>query len=442
MAGTPTIGIALVGCGTVGSAVAKSLLDDADLLARRSGLTLELRHVVDQDFACAREVGVDKSLCRKTLDDVLADDQTQIVIELIGGDGFAKEVVQRALKAGKHVVTANKALLAKHGAELFALARENGCCVAFEGSCVGGVPVIGSLLGGLIANDVDALFGIVNGTCNYILSNMSQRGCDYDDVLAEAQAAGLAEADPTLDVSGEDSAHKLAILAALAFGRRIDLDAINVEGIAGLDVADICYGLELGYAVKLLAIAQRQGDAISLRVHPAFIREDHPLAGVDGPFNAVCVYGHVVGHTMYYGRGAGGPATGSAVVADIIDVATGNAQRRFDQLGVWPDRAEPAKLVPTDEVRSRYYLHVTCEDSPGALGQIADVLGRHDISIASVLQHEPITPGSGDVPLVITTNEAAEGNLAGALKEIDALPVTRRATFMMRIVAEHLENQR
>jgi len=417
------------------------LLRDKDLLAERTHLRLELRHVVDEDFTDADAAGVSASIRRDSLDEALADPDTQIVIELVGGDGFAKECVERALQAGKSVVTANKALLAKHGAELFALARANGVCIGFEGSCVGGVPVIGSLLNGLVANEVDALFGIVNGTCNYILSNMTQRGADYNDVLAEAQASGLAEQDPTLDVSGGDSAHKLAILAALTFGKRIDLSQITVEGIEGLDVADIRFGTELGYAVKLLAIAIRQGDGISLRVHPAFIRKDHPLAGVDGPFNAVCVYGHAVGHTMYYGRGAGGLATASAVVADIVDVASGNAQRRFDQLGIWPDRCEPANLIPIDDVRSRYYLHVTCEDSPGVLGRIADILGQHEISISSVLQHEPL-PGSQDVPLIITTYEASEGNLKNALAEIDGLPVTKRPTFLMRIVEEHVETQR
>jgi len=441
MAKAQTIGVALVGCGTVGSSVAKLLGRHGGLLTDRAGLALVLRHVVDQDFTRARKAGVDEGLFRTELADALADDQTHVVVELIGGVGFAKDVIEQALRAGKCVVTANKALLAEHGRELFALARANGVCIAFEGSCVGGVPVIGALTGGLIANDVDALFGIVNGTCNYILTHMSRDGADYSTVLTEAQQAGLAEMDPTLDVSGADSAHKLAILAALAFGRYVPLDAISMEGIEQIDVADIRFGDELGYAIKLLAIAQRQGDGLSLRVHPAFIRKDHPLAGVEGPFNAVCVYGHAVGHTMYYGRGAGGPATASAVVADIVDVATGNAQRRFDTLGVWPDRSEPATLVPIEAVQSRYYLHVTCEDSPGVLGRIADVLGSHEIGIASVLQHEPLHPGSQDVPLIITTYEANEGNLRRALAEIDALPVTKRPTFSVRIVAEHDERQ-
>ncbi|MHC4984761.1 MAG: homoserine dehydrogenase [Planctomycetota bacterium] len=436
-----TIGIALVGCGTVGGEVARLLVADAALLAARSGLSMQLRHVVDQDFSRAKKVGVDKGLFRKKLADALADDDTQVVVELIGGDGFAKTCVAESLAAGKSVVTANKALLAKHGAELFALARANNVCIAFEGSCVGGVPVIGALLGGLIANDIDALAGIVNGTCNYILSNMTQRGADYATVLAEAQASGLAEADPTLDVSGEDSAHKLAILAALAFGKQVRLEDIHIEGISDLKVQDIRFGMELKYVVKLLAIASRQGDAISLRVHPAFIHRHHPLAGVDDAFNAVCVYGHAVGHTMYYGRGAGGPATASAVVADIVDVVTGNAQRRFDQLGVWPDRCEAARIVPRDAVRCRYYLHVTCDDEPGVLGNITTALGRHGIGIASVLQHEPLETGSKAVPVVIITYEASEGDLTSALAEINDLKTTEGETVFIRIVDEHPEPQ-
>jgi len=437
---TQTVGVALVGCGTVGSHVARLLLADAEMLARRSGLSIELRHVVDIDHAAARAAGADESICHGDLGRALGDEQVHIVVELVGGETFAKEVVRKSLAAGKSVVTANKALLATSGPELFAAARSNGACIGFGASCVGGVPVIGSLLNGLLANEIDALFGIVNGTCNFILSSMSAHGGDYATVLAQAQANGLAEADPTLDVSGADSAHKLAILASLAFGRRVDLDTIYTEGIDTVDVADIRYGAELGYTAKLLAIAVSQGEAVSLRVHPAFIRSDHPLAGVGGAFNAVCVYGHAVGHTMFYGRGAGGSATASAVLADVIDVATGNAKRRFDTLSIWPDIAPPADVVPMEQVRGRYYLRVTCEDSPGVLGSIADALGRNDISIASMIQHEPACGASG-VPLILTTHEAVEGNVRAALGEIDDLDVVLQPTVTIRIIAEHEETQ-
>ncbi len=440
MGKTQTVGIALVGCGTVGSHVARLLLDDADLIADRSGLTLQLRHVVDIDFAAARAAGVDESICCGDLGRALADERTDIVVELVGGETFAKDVIVKSLAAGKSVVTANKALLAAAGPELFAIARSNGVCIGFGASCVGGVPVIGSILNGLLANRIDALFGIVNGTCNFILTSMSAHGSDYATVLAQAQADGLAEADPTLDVSGADSAHKLTILASLAFGRRVELDSIYTEGIDTVDVADIRYGAELGYTAKLLAIAVSQGEAISLRVHPAFVRSDHPLSGVGGPFNAVCVYGHAVGHTMFYGRGAGGSATASAVLADIIDVATGNAQRRFDTLGIWPDIAPPADALPIEKVRGRYYLRVTCEDSPGVLGDVAQALGRNNISIASMIQHEP-APGDSGVPLILTTHEAVEGDVRKALSEINALDVVVQPTVMIRIIAEHEETQ-
>jgi homoserine dehydrogenase len=269
---------------------------------------------------------------------------------------------------------------------------------------------------------------------------MTGRGADYADVLAQAQADGLAEADPTLDVSGEDSAHKLAILAALAFGRRIDYNAIEFEGIDTLDLADIRYGSELGYTIKLLAIAQRQGDRISLRVHPAFIDSTHPLARVSGPFNAVSIFGHAVGHTLYYGRGAGSMPTASAVVADILSVALGVAPLQFAQLGIWPDRAEPANQLPIARVQSRYYLRVTCADSPGVLANIAEVLGRHEISISSVLQHQPPAGGADGVPVVVTTYNAVEGNIRAACDQINTLDVVKAPTVVIRIVEEHEES--
>ena len=439
MAKDNTVGVALVGCGTVGSGVARLLVRDHDLLKARSGLDVQLRHVVDVDFTRARAEGVDEEVFRTDIADALADPDTHVVVELVGGTTLARTFVERALAAGKHVVTANKALLAHHGNELWALARAHGVCIAFEASCVGGVPVIGALLGGLLANEIDALYGIVNGTCNYILSAMAGRGAAYADVLAQAQADGLAEADPTLDVSGEDSAHKLAILAALAFGSRIDYDAIHVEGIDTLDIADIRYGSELGYTAKLLAIAKRREDGLSLRVHPSFIHNTHPLAGVNGPFNAVSIFGHAVGHTFFYGRGAGSLPTASAVVADILSVGLGAATAQFERLALWPDRCETARQLPIDEVRGRYYLRLTCKDSPGVLAAVTDVFGRHGISLSSVLQHEP-DDGATGVPVVITTAATGEGNIRAACREIDGLTVVTASTVVVRIVEEHQEN--
>ena len=434
------LGVAIVGCGTVGGATAQILTDDQSILAERVGPQLSLRYIVDVNFAHAESLGLDKSLFCTDLAQALDDESVGVVIELIGGTTIAKDTIERALKAGKHVVTANKALLAHHGAELYSLARQNGVCIAFEASCAGAIPIVRALCGGLIANRIDALYGIVNGTCNYILSEMTVKGQSYSDALAEAQRDGLAEADPTLDVAGIDSAHKLAILAGLAFGKQIDFDAIPVQGIDSLEIQDIEYGQELGYVVKLLAIAQRHQDGLSLRVRPAFISKEHPLAWVSGPFNAVSVYGHSTGHTMYYGRGAGGKPTASAVVADIAAVATGSALQDFQSLKIWPDISEPAVQLASDAIRSRYYLRVTAKDTPGVLARIAAILAEQNISISSMLQHEPQEdkPASG-VSVVLTTDSATEGGVQAALKQIDALQDITAPSICIGIVDEHEE---
>ncbi len=362
-----TLGVAIIGCGTVGGAVAQLLTDKRDILAQHIAPTVKLLHICDLDLANARSLGIDESLLTDDLEAVLGDDRVNVVVELIGGTTIAKTVIEKAFAAGKDVVTANKALLAYHGTELYALARANGRCIGFEASCAGGIPIIRALTDGLIANRIDAVYGIVNGTCNYILSEMTTTGSQYQATLAEAQAAGLAEADPALDVGGGDSAHKLAIMASLAFGKQIDFGKISVQGIDTLDLRDVEYGKELGYVVKLLAIAQRQDDGLCLRVRPEFISTDHPLAWVSGPFNAVSVYGHASGHTMHYGRGAGGMPTASAVMADIAAIATGNAGQTFNNLLTWPDLCAPANQLPIEAVNSRYYIRANCKDSPGVL---------------------------------------------------------------------------
>jgi len=433
-----TTGVAIVGCGTVGGAAAEMLTRDAELVSKRCGACIELRYIVDVDFTRAEQFGMDASLFCKDLDKVLGDESVQVVAELVGGTTVAKTIIEKALSAGKHVVTANKALLAHHGAELWAMARKNNVCIAFEGSCVGGVPIVGALCGGLLSNRIDAIFGIVNGTCNYILTEMTTRGQSYAEALTRAQKDGLAEADPTLDVAGIDSAHKIAILAALAFGRRIDFEAIPASGIDSLDTMDIRFGQELGYVVKLLAIAQRQEDGLSLRVRPAFISKEHPLAWVSGPFNAVSVYGHATGHTMYYGRGAGGPPTASAVVADIAAIALGTAQRYSALLGIWPDQAPEADQLAIEAVRSRYYLRVMADDRPGVLASVAEILAEYDISICSVLQHESSHANAG-VPVIITTYKATEGDVLAALSKIDAMDVIKSKTTCIGIVDEHEE---
>jgi homoserine dehydrogenase len=438
--------IALVGCGTVGGATANLLLKDRELLAARTGQSLDLAYIVDQDYSHAKELGFPASLFERDLQVALDDPEVGIVVELVGGTTVAKEITERALEAGKHVVTANKALLAHHGADLIETARANKVTVSFEASCAGGIPVIRALYDGLVANRIEALYGIVNGTCNYILTEMVHRGATYADALKAAQRNGLAEADPTLDVSGLDSAHKIAIMAALAFQRRIDFDAIPVQGIDTLHLQDVMYADRLGYVVKLLAIAHQEEAGISIRVRPSFISREHPLAWVSGPFNAVSIYGHATGHTMYYGRGAGGMPTASAVVSDIAGTAAGIYSGFFENRGVWPDQVGDAHQLSNRQITSRYYVRIMVSDSPGTLAQISSIFGNHRISIASVLQEEltGADESHGEerqvVPVVITVHESKEANMLAALDEIDSLDAVAAKSVMINIVDEHPES--
>ncbi|HUX49487.1 MAG TPA: homoserine dehydrogenase [Spirochaetia bacterium] len=449
------IAVAVIGCGTVGGATARILVQDREYLKARAGIDVELKYVVDRDFTNARKLGIPESAYTTDLQVALTDPDVKIVLELVGGTTIARDFIMRALTAGKHVVTANKALLAHHGPELFALARQHKVSVAFEASCGGGIPIIRAICDGLIANRIDAVYGIVNGTCNYILTEMIDRGVGYEEALADAQKAGLAEADPTLDVSGGDSAHKIAIMASLAFGKRFDLEGIRIEGIDRLKLEDVKYGMELGYVIKLLAMAQRVNDGYCLRVRPVFISHDHPLSWVSGPFNAISVYGHTTGHTMYYGRGAGGRPTGSAVVADILSIATGSYQNIFSYPGMWPDLSDGGRMVAPDELVNRFYLRLIVEDTPGVLAQIASILGNHGISIASVRQDEaPVTqsppaksaaaelqptPPVHGVPVIITVHPARERNLLDAMDEISALDAVRKGSSIISIIDEHEE---
>jgi homoserine dehydrogenase len=434
-------GIAVVGCGTVGGATAALLIQDREGLQQRTGLDMRLKYIVDVDFTHAKELGLPQDLYESNLERVLEDDEVRVVVELVGGTTIARQITETILKAGKAVVTANKALLAHYGSELLAVAREHGTVIAFEASCGGGIPIVRALYDGLIANRIDALYGIVNGTCNYILTEMIHKGESYAEALKNAQRTGLAEADPTLDVSGVDSSHKLAIMAALAFGRRIDFDAIPVEGIDTLRLMDVKFGRELGYTVKLLAVAQRIGKAgLSLRVRPAFIPEDHPLAWVSGPFNAVSVYGHAVGHTMYYGRGAGGNPTASAIIADIVSVLRGTVSALFSGLTIWPDISAKGDQLPVSAVTGKYYLRIMVVDRPGVFARLATILGNHAISISAVLQKEPREEHSSEpiVPVVIITHTVEEGDVTAALKEITDLDEVSE-TVCLSIIDEHEE---
>jgi homoserine dehydrogenase len=432
-----TIGIALLGSGIVGEGVLNILASQADRITDRYGLRFEVKHVVVRDLSKPRTFAGKVSTDAEAAID---DPAVNVVVELIGGTTRSGELVERALKLGKPVVTANKSLLAARGAELFALARKHNTCIAFEASCGGGVPIVDALLRNLVANDVRALVGIVNGTCNYILTRMTVAGLPYADALKEAQAAGFAEADPTLDVSGRDAAQKLALLAGLAFGAKFAETDILIEGIDTLDARDIGMAKELGYVIKLLAIAMRDETtkAISLRVHPTLVHADDVLADVAGSFNAISVWGHALGHALFYGRGAGSTPTASAVVGDLVAVGTGACAATFAHSRVFPDTARPVTLLPREEIRSRYYLRLTARDWPGTMARATEILGRRKISLSAVLQHETLD-SAGFVPIVITTHAAKEGDIRDALAELNGLDVVGAPTACLRIIDQPKE---
>jgi len=432
--GMERIAVGLLGVGTVGTGVARLLGDRADLIARRAGRRVVLKRAVVRDLGKQRAVGLNGVDVVTDPRRVIDDPEIQVVIETMGGTHPTLEIVLGALASGKDVVTANKALLAEHGREVFAQARKYGRAVAFEASVGGGIPIIQALGVGLAANQVTALAAIVNGTCNYILTQMTQEDMPYVVALQQAQQLGFAEADPTLDVDGTDTAHKLAILAQLAFGVTVTTGQIAREGIDRLQPADITYAGELGYTLKLLALAKLAGEGLELRVAPTLVKQGTPLAEVRGPYNAVRVVGDAVGDTLFYGRGAGELPTASAVVGDLIDVVVGRAAMTFNVLGLWAADAPPARLATPDAVRSRYYLRFSIADQPGVLATLAKTLGTHGISIASVIQHDPGDDATvGYVPLVIMTHLAVEASLKTALAEIDQLDVVRRPSVCLGV---------
>jgi homoserine dehydrogenase len=426
--------IGLVGFGTVGSGVAKIILENADAIAAKTGLRLQLACVVDMDLKRPRPVKLPDGLLTDDLNKLINDKSIQIGIELVGGTGIAKEIQLKMLAAGKDVVTANKALLAEHGSELYAAAQKVGRCIAFEASCAGGIPIISAIRTGLTANNIKAIYGIVNGTCNYILSNMTSKGEDFADALAQAQQKGYAEADPTLDISGGDSAHKLAILASIAFGCSIAMEDVYVEGLQHVSKDDIRFGGEMGYVLKLLAIAEKnKNDHISLRVHPSFISKENRLAKVDGSFNAISISGNAVGQVMFYGRGAGMMPTASAIVADIIDVALGNSATTFRNLHLRPHSEVAGMLDKIDNLVSRFYIRLMVKDQPGVFAQIGKVLADNAISISGVLQHE--APGSDNtVPVVITTHPNRQDKVFSTLKGLATLDTVCAKPVCIRIV--------
>ncbi|MHC4076556.1 MAG: homoserine dehydrogenase [Planctomycetota bacterium] len=426
--------IGLVGFGTVGAGVAKLILEEADSVAAKTGIRLELGCVVDVDTTSARSVKLPEGILTDDLSRLLDDDSISIGIELVGGIDIAKQIQLKLLAADKDVVTANKALLAECGNELYRAARQNGRCIAFEASCAGGIPIISGLRTGLAANDITAIYGIVNGTCNYILSNMTEKKEDFAVALKQAQEKGFAEADPSLDINGGDSAHKLAILASIALGYEISLEEIFVEGIENISKEDIQYAGEMGYVLKLLAIVQKNDSGkISLRVHPSFIHREHPLAKVGGSFNAISIFGSVVGQVMFYGRGAGMMATASAVVADIIDVALGNSATTFKQLWLKPRCEILPKIEQIGESVSRFYIRMMVKDQAGVFAQIGRILAENVISISGILQHEGHGPDN-TIPVVITTHPTRQNKVTAALASLDGLEAVCSKPVCVRIV--------
>lgn len=429
-----SIEIGILGCGIVGTGVAKILIEKQDLLASRIGARLHLKHVADIDTTTDRGINFEDGVLIPDAEAVLNDPEIDIIVETIGGKGISKEFVLKALKNGKHVVTANKALLASFGNELVETARENQVDIAFEASTGGCMPVIKALRESLVANRIDGMTGILNGTCNFILTKMSKEGCSFEKALKEAQELGFAEADPFLDVEGHDSAHKLAILGALAYGMEINLDDIHVEGISKITPMDIDFAEEFGYTIKLLAISKNHTDTVEARVHPAMIQASNPLSHVDSSMNAVTIDGDATGQTMLYGHGAGMMPTGSAVVSDIADIARNilsGTRRRMPILGCSESSIKAIPVLPIQEISTPYYFRFEAADQPGVLSRISGILGDCGISIKIV--HQKGRRSNGSVPVVMITHHAKEENAQKALKQIAALDSIMNEPVVIRI---------
>lgn len=416
--------VGIIGFGVVGTGTAKILLSHREIIKKRTGIDLILKKVADKDITRPREISLPEGVLTTNAQEVINDPEIDIVVELIGGLHPAKEFIMEALSKGKHVVTANKALLAEDGNDIFALAKERGLQVGFEASVGGGIPIIKVMREGLIANKMLAIYGIINGTTNYILTKMTNEGIDFQDALREAQQLGYAEADPTLDIEGIDSSHKITILASLAYGIPLSFSKVYCEGITKITAQDIAFAREFGYKIKLLAIAKILNGEIELRVHPTMVPEDYLIAKVDGVFNAIYVEGDNVGSTLYYGRGAGSMPTGSAVVSDIVDIAKGTNPMPLEL-------TENLRIKPIEEVESMYYFRFSALDRPGVLSKISGVFGEHNISIASVIQKGRSKGGA--VPLVILTHKAKEKDVLEALEKIDKLPVVAAKSVFIRV---------
>ncbi len=426
-----TYGIGLLGFGTIGAGVVECLQRNGALMASRTGVSLELNMLADLDLESDRGVKVDPKRMTRDALAVIESPDTDIVVELIGGTGIAKTLILKALSLGKPVVTANKALLAEYGEEIYRTAAEHGTDVFYEASVGGGIPVIRALREGLVANQIDRIYGILNGTCNYILTRMEHDNVPFDRVLSDAQAAGYAEANPGLDIDGIDTSHKAVILAALAYGRQIPLSQVKVSGIRGLDTLDILYARELGYRIKLLAVIKHTEGEIEIGVYPALVPLDHMLASVSGVFNAVMVSGDIVGDTLYYGRGAGRLPTASAVMGDIVDAARNLAFESNCRVPAFMEHEHYESVRSSEDIETRYYLRLSLLDKPGMIARVAGILGAQEISIASIIQKE-CSVGC-HAPVIILTHRATERQFRAALEQIDALSEVNMPTVRLRI---------
>jgi Homoserine dehydrogenase len=427
--------VALIGMGTVGTGVARLLIDHGDRTARHAGRTLWVEAVVVRDMQKARDYDLPKGVLTDDLAKVLKNPEIKLAAVLVGGLEPARTITLQLLENGKDIVTANKLLLAEHGPELFDRARELGRSIAFDACVAGGIPIVTNIAQCFSANQIQSLRGILNGTTNFIVSQMEEQGTTYAAALREAQRLGFAEPDPTMDVSGGDAAQKLAILAHLAFGARVHWSEIPCLGIDALDPADLKYAKELGYRIKLIAVAQLHEGGLELHVSPTLVKMGTPLAEVRQAYNAIQAIGDAVGPVFFHGLGAGQMPTASSVVADMIDVAVGRMGITFRTLNLWSQGEARVAMLDHRRLAGRYYLRFTVEDRPGVLAEIAGVLGRHQISIASVIQHEPSGDGQvRTVPLVIMTYKAAEGSAQAAMTEIDKLKCTRPGSVRMRVL--------
>ncbi|MGA1288919.1 MAG: homoserine dehydrogenase [Rubrivivax sp.] len=428
------IQVGLLGIGTVGSGTFRVLQRNQAEIRRRAGRGIEIAVVADLDVERARGIVGDATRVVSDARAVIADPSIDVVVELIGGYGIARALVLEAIAAGKHVVTANKALLAVHGSEIFAAARDKGVVVAFEAAVAGGIPIIKALREGLTANRIEWIAGIINGTTNFILSEMRSKGLDFDVVLKEAQRLGYAEADPTFDIEGVDAAHKATLMSAIAFGTPVRFDRAHVEGITRLQAADIRYAEQLGYRIKLLGITRRREEGIELRVHPTLVPASRLIANVEGAMNAVVVQADAVGTTLYYGKGAGSEPTASAVIADLVDIArlqTADPAHRVPSLAFQPGELSDTPVLPIEAVETAFYLRLCVADRPGVLARVTALLAERDISIDALLQRESGAEES-QTDVIILTHRTIEGRMREAIAAMQALPTVLAPIVSLR----------